>query len=110
MEKKNVLLVGCSRQIGQQICKELAISKNFEIVAGFDTIFYAEIRCTYKTCVTVDELRCLHIDIIITTEEIDDEEVRNFASSENIPIVIINNANEIKSVERYLLAQVTNLK
>ena len=99
MEKKKIVVVGCTSEKGQSICKKLATSTIFNIVAGFDSIFSTALDYPFRTCVVVDELRDLTIDIIVVATEVD-EELRNFALSRDIPIV---NEDEL---EKYL-AQVT---
>lgn len=36
MEKKRVLVVGCNGKMGQLLCKSIAESKDFKVVAGYD--------------------------------------------------------------------------
>jgi dihydrodipicolinate reductase len=120
MEKKKIVVVGCSSTGGQQICKELTTSEKFDIVAGFDTMFSTALNYPFKTCVTVDELKSLFIseittnettkegfttvllDIIVSSDEMPDD-IRAFALKYDIPIVTIKDANEItKALEEYL--------
>lgn len=126
MEKKKIVVVGCSSESGQQICEKLTTSKNFDIVAGFDTMFSTALNYPFKTCVTVDELKSLFIseittnettkegfttvllDIIVSSNEMPDD-IRAFALKYHIPIVTIKDANEItKALEEYIRCQVTN--
>lgn len=122
MEKKKIVVVGCSSTGGQQICKELATSENFDIVAGFDTMFSTALNYPFKTCVTVDELKSLFIseittnettfttvllDIIVSSNEMPDD-IRAFALKYDIPIVTIKDANEITKALEEFRCQVTN--
>lgn len=102
MEKKKIVVVGCSSENGQYICRELATSECADIVAGFDTMFSTALTYPFKTCVTVDELKNLSIDIIVSSNEMPDD-IQAFALSNNITIFTIKDANAItKALEEYL--------